>query len=65
MNKIILSGDTVQIELIDGEENTNGTWIVERDEEDSNNTFGGDTGVDADFGMEEELIETKLFKKYG
>ena len=40
-------------------------WIVERDEEDSNNTFGGDTGVDADFGMEEELIETKLFRKYG
>ena len=39
MNKIILSGDTVQIELIDGEENTNGTWIVARDEEDSNNTF--------------------------
>ena len=65
MNKIILSGDTVQIELIDGEENTNGTWIVERDEEDSNNTFGGDTGVDADFRMEEELIETKLFRKYG
>ena len=36
MNKIILSGDTVQIELIDGEENTSGTWIVERDEDDIN-----------------------------
>ena len=36
MNKIILSGDTVQIELIDGEENTSGTWIVEHDEDDIN-----------------------------
>jgi hypothetical protein len=57
MNKIILSGDTVQIELIDGEENTSGTWTVERDEEDSsNNIFGGDTGVDAD--MEAGDLET-------
>ena len=23
------------------------------------------TGIDSDFGMEEEMIETKLFKKYG
>jgi|TARA_B100001750_G_C14917621_1_gene307728 hypothetical protein len=37
-------------------------FIVENS---SNNTLGGDTGIDADFGMEEELIETKLFKKYG
>jgi|MDTC01.1.fsa_nt_gb hypothetical protein len=36
MNKIILGGDTVQIELIDGEENTSGTWIVEHDEDDIN-----------------------------
>ena len=36
MNKIILSGDTVQIELIDGEENTSGTWIVEHNEDDIN-----------------------------
>ena len=35
MNKIILSGDTVQIELIDGEENTSGTWIVEHDEDET------------------------------
>ena len=37
-------------------------FIVENS---SNYTLGGDTGIDADFGMEEELIETKLFKKYG
>ena len=51
MNKIILSGDTVQIELIDGEENTSGTWIVEHDEDDINDT--------------DDLIETQEFIQYG
>jgi hypothetical protein len=51
MNKIILSGDTVQIELIDGEENTSGTWIVEHDEDDINDP--------------DDLIETQEFIQYG
>ena len=51
MNKIILSGDTVQIELIDGEENTIGTWIVEHDEDDINDP--------------DDLIETQEFIQYG
>jgi hypothetical protein len=51
MNKIILSGDTVQIELIDGEENTSGTWIVEHDEDGINDP--------------DDLIETQEFIQYG
>ena len=51
MNKIILSSDTVQIELIDGEENTSGTWIVEHDEDDINDP--------------DDLIETQEFIQYG
>ena len=51
MNKIILSGDTVQIELIDGEETTSGTWIVEHDEDDINDP--------------DDLIETQEFIQYG
>jgi hypothetical protein len=65
MNKIILSGDTVQIELIDGEENTSGTWIVEHDEDDINSNVLVSDECDTIEINDAIKVDIDLLRKYG